>query len=146
MTTRIALLTLRRVAVVLYGIAFFAGGVCATVLVNLLRNVTGKLIEYSVYTLLEDVLCYVLIPGIPTAISVFIVGSAFRRKKGLTFRILYWVLYATLGLVSVFCLLLCDNESLLFGVPTAIFLLAWFPFRNDRCSSNHSARTDTETM
>jgi len=77
----------------------------------------------------EIVFLYGLIPGGSLATSLFIGLSPFRREKGLVFTCVYWMLFASFTLVAGFCLLTGDGEALMFGIPTAIFLPAWYPFR-----------------
>lgn len=126
----------RATIVILYGLLLSVGmGVAAFLLSGLRYWGDGSTPRHS---LLNDLLYYGLFVGVPTAISIFIVWSVFRQQKGLGYRVVYWVLYATLGAGAVFCLLSGDDEALLFGAPTALFLLAWFPFRHNRIMPSES--------
>jgi hypothetical protein len=138
MRTRTVPFPLRKAVVVLYGIALLVAGACATFIFNGFRYWSdGSTPKYS---LVDDVVFYGLFLGIPTAISVFIVWSSFRRKRGLAYRIFYWILYAALGLASVLCLLSGGkNGAYYFGIPSSVFLFAWFPFRHDRIFDSTSA-------
>lgn len=126
----------RTAIVILYSLLLSVGMAVAAYLLSGLRYWgDGSTPRHS---LINDIFYYGLLVGVPVAISIFIVGSVYRQQKGVGYRVIYWLLYAALGAISGFCLLSGDDEALLFGIPTAIFLLAWFPFRDSHARTSKS--------
>jgi hypothetical protein len=138
MKTRTTHMPFRATIVILYSLALSVGMAITAFLLSGLRYWGDGSTPH--HSLLNDLLYYGLLVGVPIAISIFIVWSVYRQQKGLGYRVLYWLLYATLGATAAFCLLSGDDEALLFGVPTAVFLLAWFPFRHSHVSPSESGR------
>lgn len=78
------------------------------------------------YSLLEHALFYGLFIGLPVFVVWFIVRSLLRPPTGRRYRVLFFLLFSLFTLAAAACLLLGDDEALLFGLPTALFLPAWW--------------------